>query len=33
MSTWGVPVVAQWLMNLTGNHGTAGFDAWPRSVG
>jgi len=28
-----VPVVAQWLMNPTGNHGVVGFDPWPRSVG
>ena len=29
----GVPVVAQWLMNLTRNLGVSGFDPWPRSLG
>ena len=28
--TFGVPVMAQWLMNPTGNHEV---QAWPRSVG
>ena len=30
--TYGVPVVAQWLTNLTKNR-DCGFDPWPRLVG
>ena len=30
---YGVPVVAQWLMNPTRNHEVAGLDPWPCSVG
>ena len=29
----GVPVLAQWLTNLTRNHELCGFDPWPYSVG
>ena len=29
----GVPVLAQWLTNLTRNHEVFGFDPWHRSVG
>ena len=29
----GVPVMAQWLTNLTRNHGVEGSCPWPRSVG
>ena len=33
MEVPGVPVVAQWLTNPTGNPEVAGFDSWPFSVG
>ena len=29
----GVPILAQWLKNLTRNQEVAGFDLWPCSVG
>ena len=29
----GVPIVAQWVINLTSDHEDVGFNSWPHSVG